>query len=201
MAGPLARFPASSCPFATPGCARSRFADFDRLAWPHVKCVAVARTLLLAQHPELFQAILRADIARELRCAGRLPLVARLNVVSDVAWERECPGLFTKFPTGCASWTTRKIFPASSTSAAPPTITSPFPAARPMKPIASGRGGRPQRDGPVPQAALPGEFWGYPVIDGDRNDPRFADPAPCIVTPRAKGAGARRDATSFVLQR
>ena len=37
------------CPFATPGCARSCFADFDRLAWPQVKRAAVARTLLLAR--------------------------------------------------------------------------------------------------------------------------------------------------------
>ena len=41
--------------------------------------------------------------------------------------------------------------------------------------------------------------WGYPVIDGDRNDLRFLDPAPCIVALRAKGAGARRDTTGFVL--
>jgi hypothetical protein len=38
------------------------------------------------------------------------------------------------------------------------------------------------------------------VIDGDRNDLRFLDRAPCIVGLRAKGAGARRDATGFVLQ-
>src|SRR3954452_15736553 len=37
----------SLCPFATRGCARSCFADFDRLAWPQVKRAAVARTLLL----------------------------------------------------------------------------------------------------------------------------------------------------------
>src|SRR5690348_6511214 len=54
------------CPFATAGCARSCFADFDRLAWPQVKRAAVARTLLLARHPELFRALLRADPATEL---------------------------------------------------------------------------------------------------------------------------------------
>ena len=87
------------CPFATAGCARSCFADFDRLAWPQVKRAAVARTLLLARHPDLFRAILNADIARELALAGSQPLVARLNVVSDVAWEREYPELFGDFPT------------------------------------------------------------------------------------------------------
>src|SRR5262249_2636095 len=82
------------CPFATGGCARSCFAGYDRLAWPQVKRAAVARTLLLVRQSELFQAILKADLARELAHAGPQPLVARLNVVSDIAWERECPGLF-----------------------------------------------------------------------------------------------------------
>ena len=32
------------------------------------------------------------------------------------------------------------------------------------------------------------------------NDDRFHDPAPCIVGLKAKGAGARRDASGFVLE-
>jgi hypothetical protein len=46
---------------------------------------------------------------------------------------------------------------------------------------------------------FPATLWGYPVIDGDRDDLRFLDPAPCIVGLKAKGAGARRDTTGFVL--
>src|SRR5262249_7654 len=59
------------CPFATPGCARSCFADFDRLAWPQVKRAAVARTLLLSRRPDWFETVLRADLAREHAAAGR----------------------------------------------------------------------------------------------------------------------------------
>jgi hypothetical protein len=58
----------------------------------------VARTLLLAEHPDVFRAMLRADIARELAHAAPLPLAARLNVVSNVAWEREFPELFPELP-------------------------------------------------------------------------------------------------------
>jgi hypothetical protein len=70
------------------------------MAWPQSKRAAQARTLLLARHPEAFFAILKADIAQEERRArgAGLPLVARLNVVSDVAWEREHPALFGAFP-------------------------------------------------------------------------------------------------------
>jgi hypothetical protein len=49
------------------------------------------------------------------------------------------------------------------------------------------------------KSPFPVTFSGYPVIDGDQNDLRFLDPAPCIVALRAKGAGARRDTTGFVL--
>jgi hypothetical protein len=46
---------------------------------------------------------------------------------------------------------------------------------------------------------FPATFWGWPVIDGDKNDLRFRDPSPCVVGLKAKGAGARRGATGFVL--
>jgi hypothetical protein len=188
------------CPFATKGCARSCFADFDRLAWPQVKRAAVARTLLLSRHPELFRAILTADISRELAHAGALPLVVRLNVVSDVAWEREWPALFVDFPTAQFMDYTKDIsrvldprrpanyhltFSRSESNeadcrralAADHNVTVVF-----RKP------------------PFPATFWGYPVIDGDMNDLRFRDPSPCIVALKAKGAGARRDTTGFVLQ-
>jgi hypothetical protein len=188
------------CPFATPGCARSCFADFDRLAWPHVKRVAVARTLLLARHPQLFQAILGADIARELRCAGRLPLVVRLNVVSDVAWERECPGLFAEFPTvrfmDYTKDISRMLDPRRPANYHLTFSRSEANEADCHRALAAGH----NVTVVFPKPPFPATFWGYPVIDGDRNDLRFLDPTPSIVALKAKGAGARRDASGFVLQ-
>lgn len=188
------------CPFATPGCARSCFAGYDRLAWPQVKRAAVARTLLLARHPGLFRDILAADIARELALAGSEPLVVRLNVVSDVAWEREYPGLFADFPTVRFMDYTKDIN----------RILDP---ARPRNyHLTFSRSEANEADCRRALAAdhnvtvvfrkppFPATFWGYPVIDGDRNDLRFLDPAPCIVGLKAKGAGARRDDTGFVVQ-
>src|SRR5262245_436410 len=88
------------CPFASPGCAAACFAGYDRLAWPKNKRVAVARTRLLAGDPERFFTMLTADLAKESVRAARLGvgLVCRLNVVSDVPFERECPELFRRFP-------------------------------------------------------------------------------------------------------
>ena len=41
------------------------FADYDRLAWPQNKRVAVAQTRLLTQDPEMFLVLLMDDLARE----------------------------------------------------------------------------------------------------------------------------------------
>jgi hypothetical protein len=189
----------SLCPFATPGCARSCFADYDRLAWPKVKRAAVARTLLLARDPGQFQAILWADLARELAQAGGLPLVARLNVVSDVAWERECPGIFTDFPTvrfmDYTKDISRVLDPKRPAHYHLTFSRSEANEADCLRALAAGH----NVTVVFRQAPFPAAFWGYPVINGDRNDLRFLDPAPCIVGLKAKGAGARRDTTGFVL--
>jgi hypothetical protein len=188
------------CPFATRGCARSCFADFDRLAWPQVKRAAVARTLLLSRQPECFQAMLRADIARALAHARRWPLVVRLNVVSDVAWERECPRLFGEFPTvqfmDYTKDLSRILNPNRPAHYHLTFSRSEANEAECHRALAAGHNVAVVFRTPP----FPARFWGYPVIDGDRNDLRFLDPAPCIVALRAKGAGARRDTTGFVLQ-
>jgi hypothetical protein len=187
------------CPFATKGCARSCFADYDRLAWPQVKRAAVARTLLLGRQPECFRAILRDDIARELVRAGDMRLVVRLNVVSDVAWEREYPGLFAEFrPVQFMDYTKdiSRILDAGRPSHYHLTFSrSESNDEDCQRALAAGHNVTVVFRKPP----YPSTFWGYPVIDGDRNDLRFLDPGPCIVALKAKGAGARRDTTGFVL--
>ena len=80
-------------------------------------------TLLLAQHPELFRAILKADLARELAKAASEPMVARLNVVSDVAWETGMPGTLRLFPDGAIHGLHQGYFPRPRLRSVPPTIT------------------------------------------------------------------------------
>ena len=187
------------CPFATKGCAGSCFADFDRLAWPQVKRAAVARTLLLGRDPEVFQAFLKADIARELALAGRIRLVARLNVVSDVAWERECPWLFAEFPTvqfmDYTKNISRLLDPGRPANYHLTFSRSETNEENCRRALAAGHNVTVVFRKPP----FPTTFWGYPVIDGDSNDLRFLDPAPCLVALKAKGAVARRDTTGFVL--
>jgi Gene product 88 len=189
------------CPFATKGCAATCFADYDRMAWPQNKRAAVARTLLLARDPKLFASILKADLAAELAKANKkgLPLVCRLNVVSDVAWEREHPDLIEAFP-GIQFMDYTKD------------VTRMLDPARPKNyHLTFSRSERNEDDCRRVLAAghnvtvvfrtppFPDRFWGYQVIDGDEDDLRFLDPRPRVVALRARGTGAREDETGFVL--
>jgi hypothetical protein len=196
-----ARAGRSLCPFATPGCAAACFADYDRLAWPKNKRVAVARTRLLARDPQQFFALLEAELALESARARRLGvrLVCRLNVVSDVPFERECPGLFARF-SGVQFMDYTKDAQRMLSPDRPPNYHLTF-----------SRSERNEDDCRRVLAAgcnvtvvfrrppFPPTFWGYPVIDGDRDDLRFLDPRPCVVGLKAKGKGARTDRTGFVL--
>ena len=189
------------CSFATQGCAAACFANYDRLAWPQNKRVAVARTRLLTQNPELFFVLLVHDLARENARAERLGvrLVCRLNVVSDVPFEHEFPMLFTRFH-GVQFMDYTKDIRRVLNPARPPNYHLTFSRSernesdclRVLK--AGSNVSVVFRRPPFPRL-----FWGYPVIDGDANDLRFLDPSPCIVGLRAKGKGAREDRTGFVL--
>src|SRR5262249_1692060 len=151
-----------------PGCARSCFADFDRLAWPQVKRAAVARTLLLARQPELFHAILRADLARERARAGHLPLVARLTVVSHVAWDREAPALFAEFPPvrfmDYSKDISRILYPHRPANYHLTFSRSEANEADCRRALAAGHNVTVAFRKPP----FPATFWGHPVIDGDR---------------------------------
>jgi hypothetical protein len=191
----------SFCSFATQGCAAACFADYDRLAWPQNKRVAVARTRLLTQNPEMFFVLLVDNLARESARAERLgvKLACRLNVVSDVPFEREYPALFARFP-GVQFMDYTKDIGRMLNPARPRHYHLTYSRSernesdclRVLK--AGGNVAVVFRRPPFPRL-----FWGYPVIDGDANDLRFLDRAPCIVGLRAKGKGAREDRTGFVL--
>jgi hypothetical protein len=196
-----ARAGRTCCSFATQGCAAACFADYDRLAWPQNKRVAVARTRLLIQNPELFFVLLMDDLARESARAQTLGLrlVCRLNVVSDVPFERECPALFASFPgVQFMDYTKdigRVLHPARPRNYHLTFSRSERNESDCLRVLRAGSNvsvifRRP----PFPRL-----FWGYPVINGDANDLRFLDRSPCIVGLRAKGKGARDDRTGFVL--
>ena len=188
------------CPFASAGCAATCLANSDRLAWPASKRAALARTLLLARNQERFRSMLVSELRRaEVRANGKgVPLVVRLNVVSDVPWERRWPGLFDAFPgvqfmdyTKDLNRITRPELPANYHLTFSRSETNEADCRRVLD--AGGTVSVVFRRPPFPDS-----FWGYPVIDGDQDDLRFLDPPSVVVGLKAKGK-ARRDHSGFVV--
>jgi hypothetical protein len=60
----------------------------------------IAKARMLRLHKREFHDRLMMELASEQRKADKLglTLAVRLNIVSDVIWEKESPGLFTTFP-------------------------------------------------------------------------------------------------------
>jgi hypothetical protein len=191
----------SFCSFATRGCAASCFAEYNRLAWPQNKRVAVARTRLLTQNPEMFFALLTHDLAKASTRADRLGVrvVCRLNIVSDVPFEEEHPELFSRFPRVQFMDYTKDVGRVLN-----PTRTHNYHLTFSRSERNESDCHRVLKAGKnvsvvFRQPPFPRQLWGYSVIDGDANDLRFLDTSPCIVGLRAKGKGARQDRTGFVL--
>ena len=162
------------------------------------------KTRLLGSHPELFIRALADELRKALgrrpldslgRRFGRVPV--RLNVLSDLAWERFAPALFQD-PTlkACQfydySKNPRRTPPANYhlTFSASERTTDLVAAAGHYGTVAvvfSTKRGAP----------LPATFDGLPVLDGDLSDSRWQDAAG-IVGLRAKGLAVGDDAGGFV---
>ncbi len=189
------------CRHATAGCGAACFAGWDRLNWPNAKRAMVARTLLLAREPDQFRSMVGYELQQaQIQADERgVPLVCRLNVVSDVPWEREWPELFAEFPTVRFMDYTKHVDRILSADC-PANYYLTFSRSEENEPdcrrvLDAGR----NVVVVFRTKPLPGDYWGYPVIDGDKDDLRFLDPNPSVVGVLAKGAGARRDKTGFVV--
>ena len=79
------------CPAHTTGCAAACIYHAGRAAFsPVVKAARIERTRMLVEEEKLFWAMLRTDLMLLERAAKRRDLkpAVRLNVTSDIAWER-----------------------------------------------------------------------------------------------------------------
>lgn len=156
----------------------------------------IKKTELWHAHPERFRAQLASEIQRQRRSAHalNLKLAIRLNVYSDLVWEREFPELFeafhdvqfydyTKVPgrvvrpenyhlTYSYTGTTASLRTAMEYLAAGTNTAVIFPTAS------------------LPKVHEWSADLSVPVVNGDLNDFRPADPHPCVVGLKFKGPKA-----------
>lgn len=180
------------CPLASPGCAAVCLNYAGRGRMSNVQQARVQKTRFWFSDREGFLDLLSRDLerAQQLSQKKRLQAVARLNVFSDVPWERFLD--LERFQIQFYDYT--KI--SKRLGNVPANYYLTFSLSEQNE----SDGQRALSQGfniAVPFRERPKRFWGFPVINGDSHDYRFLDPHPAVVGLRPKGL-ARDDTTGFV---
>jgi hypothetical protein len=196
------------CPSASAGCIKAcLFTSGLAGVFPRsIQPSRIAKSRMFRLHKKEFIDRLIVEIRSAERRATKLGkrLAVRLNVLSDVQWEREAPELFKLFPN-VVFYDYTKILPRMLRFIAgnfPTNYHLTFSRSEENETQALDvlrRGGnvaipfRVQRSG-----NLPTEWKGYKVTDADKTDLRFLDPVNVVAGLRNKGRG-KADYTGFVL--
>ena len=178
------------CPFATDGCASACvLMTAGRGVMSNVRRAREVKTLFAAEHPAEFLSILLHELAK-IEGKG----IVRLNVASDIRWERVLPEAFdldisfydyTKWPEGTRETPDnyRIVYSRNERDGDEPAVEY------------LSNGG----NAAVVFDTLPDTWYGYPVVSGDEHDDRTAEPSGTVIGLKAKGL-AKTDDTGFVVK-
>ena len=188
------------CPTAElAGCKSACLYSAGRGAFSNVQAARIRKTIAFRDNPVAFVDTLADDIRKAQRKAGKLgvKLAVRLNGTSDIAWENQLGSnglsLMDAFPeTQFYDYTklpTRKA-PANYH------LTASYSASNAK--YARKAAATKHNLAVVFRDALPAEYLGRKVVNGDKDDLRFLDPRGVVVGLLAKGK-AKRDNSGFVV--
>jgi hypothetical protein len=169
---------------------------------PGIAAARIARAVAFKEHRDWFAASLVYELDRITRRADAegYRVAVRLNVVSDVMWERELPSLFWLFrDVQFYDYTkhAKRVFRFLG-GELPPNYSLTFSLSEDSeadaRTVLEGGG----NVAVVFRGVLPKDWFGFPVLDGDETDMRFLDPPGVVVGLRAKGT-AKGDTSGFVV--
>lgn len=175
------------CPWSTPACREACVSYAGNGRWDRTQRLRAVKTAFAATNPGAFLSLLCDDIKR---AAERYPNGAmRLNTFSDVAWERVLPfetfsilDAYDYTKAGIKRYrAARKVGYHLTLSVSERTNWSTVAGW-----LEEGANAAVVFD-TAKSKALPDQYRGYRVVDGDVSDDRLADPAGVIVGLRAKG--------------
>lgn len=189
------------CPWSTAGCRRACLNTAGHGALNMVQSARARRTALYLEQPGLFLQSLHTELRNhEINCdrKGLLP-TARLNLTSDIEWEKVDPSLFTRHPTVQFYDYTKnpKRMMAFLEDKLPRNYHLTFSQSEHNEQTCRrvlSLGGNVTT---VWRTAMPTTHLGALVIDGTTHDLRFRDLVGVVVGLLALGR-ARRDTTGFV---
>ena len=189
------------CPNATLGCSTACLFSAGMGRFPNVKAARIAKAQFFNNNQSNFLLQLQKEITAGVKKAAKLgqKFAVRLNVVSDVAWERL--GIFEKFPMVQFYDYTKSPFRALQFAAGKMpanyhlTFSRSESNADAVQNVLNAGG----NVAVVFRGALPAVWQGKKVVDGDKSDLRFLDESNVIVGLVQKGL-AKKDKSGFVLE-
>ncbi len=185
------------CRGASAGCIKSCLLYAGQGRFENVKNARIAKTRLFFQDRTTFKAMLYADVYNATQTAAKVGKLAaiRLNVLSDLPWERIFPQLFAAFPE-VQFYDYTKV----ADRIVPTNYYLTFSRSESNEALAIDQLSKGYNVAVVFESKdLPSEWNGYPVINGDKTDLRFTDERNSIVGLYAKGK-AKTDSTGFVVR-
>lgn len=194
------------CPSSTAGCrAACLYHQGRAIMFKMVNVGRIARTIAFKEHFDWFETRLRFEIERCVRKTNEvgMKVALRLNVVSDVLWEKVTPWVFEDFPDIQLYEYSKhyKRMVAFCEGKLPPNLHLTFSRAETRESERQSLDilGRNGNVAVVFRGADFPPLWnGYPVTDGDLTDLRFLDPPGHVIALRAKGTSFR-DESGFVV--
>lgn len=200
-----------TCASRSPGCTQACLFTAGRGAMSNVKRARIAKTRLYFQDRATFKAMLTLELAAwqsKAEKQGKM-LACRLNVVSDIPWEKVFPDMFTLFPNVQFYDYTKHVKRAFAYSLSrehnddtffPLNYHLTFSRSETnVKETTQVTSGSWCNVAVVFDSKDIPETWaGRKVIDGDETDLRFTDEPKTIVGLYAKGKG-KKDLTGFII--
>lgn len=195
----------SVCPNTTPGCTRAcLFNGGISGAFSQIKPSQIAKTRALFQHRKEFDKMLMNELQAARRKYAEL-LVCRLNVYSDLPWERMTPWVFEEFHDVQFYDYTKVVdrYQLFLDGKMPKNYHLTFSRSEMNEPDVARflMTGRANVAVVFPEDQFPETYRNTKVINGDESDLRFLDPTPCVVGLKAKNVYGRHDQTGFVVRK
>jgi hypothetical protein len=181
------------CPKASAGCSAECLFYSGRGRLEKTQEARIRRTRLFFEHRERFLSLLKAEMALAVEVArgNELEPCFRMNVVSDLPWEKF--GVLEEFPD-VQHYDYTKILNRTVPDNYHLTFSrSEANEKECVEALARGMNVAAVFD------KLPPEYLGRPVISGDTHDLRFLDPKGCIIGLTPKGR-AKHDRSGFVVR-
>lgn len=174
------------CTHSTPECRKVCLFTAGHGRYHSVQEGRKVRARFMAQHPAAFHALLRREILAALRRNKRNHVAHRLNVVTDIDWHNKHPWL-ADIPHRARFYTYTKDLARMTTNTREDMTYSISERQRTPDQVAALLADGHRLAMVADWPTLPKTWRGYPVVNGEKSDLRYRDPAPSLVILRPKG--------------